>query len=71
MMERRVKCILDSGAYSAWGQGIEIDLRDYIRYVQEHKHLLKSTSIWTAYRQKRRWKRAKLPRGNPTKTSRL
>lgn len=42
MMERRVKCILDSGAYSAWGQGIEIDLRDYIRYVQEHKHLLES-----------------------------
>lgn len=30
---------LDSGAFSAWSQGVEIDLQKYIKFIHENKHI--------------------------------
>lgn len=39
-LERAVDLLLDSGAFSAWKKGEQIDLRAYIRFVEEHCELL-------------------------------
>jgi hypothetical protein len=36
-MKNKVDLFLDSGAYSAWSQGIEIEIDDYISFIKEHK----------------------------------
>lgn len=38
--EPLVRLTLDSGIFSAWSHGIELSLDDYIKYIQDHKHLL-------------------------------
>jgi hypothetical protein len=38
----KVKLLLDSGAFSAWKRGIEINLSEYIAYIKKHEHLLES-----------------------------
>lgn len=35
-----VRLLLDSGAYSAWRKGAHIDIKDYIAYCVERKHLI-------------------------------
>lgn len=37
MRERPVTLFLDSGAYSAFTQGVEIDIDDYIAFIKKHK----------------------------------
>ena len=34
------KVFLDSGAFSAWSKGVEIDLPDYCRYIQENEDIV-------------------------------
>jgi hypothetical protein len=36
----KIQLLLDSGAYSAFKKSETLDLKDYIKYVQEQKHLL-------------------------------
>ena len=36
-MNNKVDLFLDSGAFSAWTQGIEINIQDYINFIKEHK----------------------------------
>lgn len=38
-MENKITLFLDSGAYSAWSVGAEIDLDEYAKFVKEHKDL--------------------------------
>lgn len=38
----KIKLLLDSGAFSAWKRGIEINLSEYISYIKKHEHLLES-----------------------------
>ena len=38
--EPKVLLMLDSGAFSAWSKGQEIDIDDYIQYIEDHKDLL-------------------------------
>ena len=40
MKGRHIDLFLDSGAYSAWTQGVEIDIHEYIKFIKEHKDLL-------------------------------
>ena len=42
MTKPKVRIILDSGAFSAWKRGIQIDLKDYIAYVKKNEHLLQA-----------------------------
>jgi len=35
-----VNIFLDSGAFSAFSQGVEIDLDDYIQFIKDHDHLI-------------------------------
>lgn len=37
-----VRLMLDSGAYSAWNSGAEIDIDEYISFIKKHEHLLES-----------------------------
>jgi hypothetical protein len=36
----KTNLFLDSGAFSAWTQGVEIDIRDYIEFIKEHQEVL-------------------------------
>lgn len=36
----KMNLFLDSGAFSAWTQGVEIDIRDYIDFIKEHLDVL-------------------------------
>lgn len=38
----KIEVMLDSGAFSAWMRGEKVNLKKYIKYVQEHKDLLHS-----------------------------
>lgn len=38
--EPKVQLFLDSGAYSAFSQGVEIDINEYIDFIKKHEHLL-------------------------------
>ncbi len=40
MMENKIDLFLDSGAFSAWSQGIEVNIHDYIAFVKEHEDIL-------------------------------
>ena len=37
---KKIELFLDSGAFSAWSQGIEIDILDYIEFIKKHKKYL-------------------------------
>ena len=37
---RKIDLFLDSGAYSAWKQNVEIDIKEYIQFVKEHEEHL-------------------------------
>lgn len=39
-MPNKISLFLDSGAYSAWSQGIEIDIYKYIDFIKEHKQYI-------------------------------
>jgi hypothetical protein len=39
-MGNRVDLFLDSGAYSAWTQGVPIDIQKYIEFIKEHQAML-------------------------------
>ena len=38
--QRKVDLFLDSGAFSAWNQGKEIDIYDYIEFIKEHHEVI-------------------------------
>lgn len=38
--KNKIDLFLDSGAFSAWTQGIEINIQDYIKFIKEHKKYL-------------------------------
>lgn len=37
-----LRMILDSGAFTAWGKGIEIDVKEYAEFVQQHADVIHS-----------------------------
>ena len=39
-IKNKVDLFLDSGAFSAWTQGIEIDIQEYIDFIKEHKDII-------------------------------
>lgn len=39
-MKKPIKIFLDSGAYSAWTQRIQIDINDYIEFIKKHREHL-------------------------------
>ncbi len=39
-MKKKVDLFLDSGAFSAWSQGVEVDIQAYIDFIKQHEHLL-------------------------------
>ena len=39
-MKNKVDLFLDSGAYSAWSQGLEIDIQEYIDFIKEHQDVI-------------------------------
>ena len=36
----KTELFIDSGAFSAFTQNVQIDIQDYIRFIKEHKHLI-------------------------------
>lgn len=38
--QNKVNLFLDSGAFSAWTQGVEIDIQEYIQFIQEHEQVI-------------------------------
>src|SRR5260221_8934511 len=40
--KKKVQLMLDSGAFSAWNRGEEINIKEYIAYVKRNQHLLHS-----------------------------
>jgi len=38
--KKKVDLFLDSGAYSAWSQGKEIDIYEYIKFIKEHEEVI-------------------------------
>ena len=38
--KNKVDLFLDSGAFSAWTQGIEVDIQEYIKFIKEHEDIL-------------------------------
>ena len=40
MIKNKVELFLDSGAFSAWTQKIEINIEDYINFIQEHENVI-------------------------------
>lgn len=40
-MNNKVDLFLDSGAFSAWTQGKDINIHDYISFIKQYKHLIK------------------------------
>jgi hypothetical protein len=39
-MKKKVHLFLDSGAFSAWTQGVPIDIQEYITFIKENKDIL-------------------------------
>ncbi len=39
-MSNKLSIFLDSGAFSAWSQGVTIDIDEYIAFIKEHQHYL-------------------------------
>lgn len=44
IQERGDKIFLDSGAFSAFTQGVEVDLRDYATFIREHEDIITTAS---------------------------
>ena len=42
------KIFLDSGAFSAYTQGVEINIDDYIQYIKDHQHFVEVASVLDA-----------------------
>lgn len=40
MEQKKVELFLDSGAFSAWSQGKDIDINEYIDFIKEHKKVI-------------------------------
>lgn len=40
VIENKVQLMLDSGVFSAWNRGGEINIKDYIQYLKDNRHLL-------------------------------
>ena len=40
LKNNKVELFLDSGAFSAWSQGVDIDIQDYIAFIKQHEKLL-------------------------------
>lgn len=40
--EPKIKLMLDSGAFSAWSKGEQIDIDDYIQYIEDHRQYIVS-----------------------------
>ncbi len=38
--DKAVSLFLDSGAYSAWTQGVEINIQDYIDFIKQHQDII-------------------------------
>jgi hypothetical protein len=38
--QNKVSLFLDSGAFSAWSQGVTIDIQEYIRFIKEHQDII-------------------------------
>lgn len=38
--QNKVDLFLDSGAFSAWSQGVEIDIQEYISFIKEHEDII-------------------------------
>lgn len=36
-MKNQISLFLDSGAYSAWSKGIDIDIQEYIKFIKKHE----------------------------------
>jgi len=45
MKESKVNLFLDSGAFSAWSKGINIDIKDYINFIKEYEKYLEVYSV--------------------------
>jgi hypothetical protein len=41
MKKNKVDLFLDSGAFSAWTQGVEINIQEYISFIKEHQDVIK------------------------------
>ena len=41
-MKKKLRIMLDSGAYSAWKKGEDLPVKEYIKYIKEHAELLHS-----------------------------
>ena len=39
-MSKKISIFLDSGAFSAWSQGVNIDIDEYIAFIKEHEKYL-------------------------------
>ena len=39
-IKNKVQLFLDSGAFSAWTQGVEIDIQEYIEFIKKHKDII-------------------------------
>lgn len=37
---KEIDIFLDSGAFSAWTQGVDVDIQEYIKFIKEHEDLL-------------------------------
>ncbi len=53
-MDREYRLFLDSGAYSAFRQGVEIDLQAYITFCHEHKDVFEVYAVLDDIRDPRR-----------------
>ena len=40
MKKNKVNLFLDSGAFSAWTQGLEINIQEYIEFIKEHQDII-------------------------------
>ena len=36
-MKNKISLFLDSGAFSAWSKGIDIDIQEYIKFIKKHE----------------------------------
>lgn len=46
LRERKIKIFLDSGAFQAWKKEIQIDIKDYMDFVEENKDIIHTYSLY-------------------------
>jgi len=44
-MNKKISFFLDSGAFSAWSKGIEINIRDYIKFIKENINYIDTYAV--------------------------